>query len=64
MKEAIDNNYEAIDNNYDQDIPRVKLLSSLYTLYIIVTVSRKRDHLSHITKFHIYLPADSTQHAL
>ena len=31
---------------------------------IYVTISRKRDHLSHITKFHIYLPADSAQHAL
>ena len=29
---------------------------------IYVTISRKRDHLSHITKFHIYLPADSAQH--
>ena len=31
---------------------------------IYVTISRKRDHLSHVTKFHIYLPADSAQHAL
>ena len=38
------------------------IMSALFLLY--VTVSRKRDHLSHITKFHIYLPADSAQHAL